>query len=135
MLTRCRQVKAIEGLGTTIDTIIVNGKLKENDRMVVCTMDGPVITHIRALLTPPPSRELRIKSEYIHHKEVSYSYFMYWFFICASCALSIVVDVHTYMRFFTRVHMSGLCQNCLPEHSLQLLLQLLIMCSGTMLSC
>jgi translation initiation factor 5B len=64
------EVKAIEGLGTTIDTIIVNGKLRENDRIVVCTLDGAVVTHIRALLTPPPSRELRIKSEYIHHKEV-----------------------------------------------------------------
>jgi len=64
------EVKNIDGLGTTIDTIIVNGKLKENDRMVVCTMDGPVVTNIRALLTPPPSRELRIKSNYIHHKEI-----------------------------------------------------------------
>lgn len=64
------EVKAIEGLGTTIDTIIVNGCLKENDKIVVCTLDGPVITNIRALLTPPPSRELRVKSEYIHHKEI-----------------------------------------------------------------
>ncbi|CAM9102567.1 unnamed protein product [Choristocarpus tenellus] len=64
------EVKAIEGLGMTVDVIIVNGQLKEGDTMVVCTLDGPVVTTIRALLTPPPSRELRVKSEYIHHKSI-----------------------------------------------------------------
>ncbi len=65
------EVKNIEGLGTTIDVIIVNGALSEGDRIVVCTMDGPVVTSIRALLTPPPNRELRIKSDYIHHKHLN----------------------------------------------------------------
>ena len=64
------EVKAIEGLGMTVDVIVVNGTIKENDKVVLCTMDGPVVTEIRGLLTPPPSREMRIKSEYIHHKEV-----------------------------------------------------------------
>ncbi|CBN80114.1 EIF5B, eukaryotic translation initiation factor 5B [Ectocarpus siliculosus] len=65
------EVKAIDGLGMTIDVIIVNGRLKEGDAIVVCTLDGPVVTNIRALLTPPPNRELRIKSEYVHHKAIS----------------------------------------------------------------
>ncbi|CAN0149677.1 unnamed protein product [Ascophyllum nodosum] len=65
------EVKAIDGLGMTVDVIIVNGKLREGDSIVVCTLDGPVITSIRALLTPPPNRELRVKSEYVHHKEIS----------------------------------------------------------------
>ena len=29
-----------------------------------------VVVEIRGLLTPPPSREMRVKSEYIHHKEI-----------------------------------------------------------------
>ena len=33
-------------------------------------MDAPAVTKIRSLLAPPPSREMRVKSEYIHHKEV-----------------------------------------------------------------
>lgn len=33
------------------------------DAIVVCTLDGPVVTNIRALLTPPPNRELRVSQE------------------------------------------------------------------------
>jgi translation initiation factor 5B len=64
------EVKAIDGLGMTVDVLVVNGHLKEGDKAVFCTLDGPIVTEIRGLLTPPPSREMRVKSEYIHHKEV-----------------------------------------------------------------
>ena len=64
------EVKAIDGLGMTVDVLVVNGYLREGDRAVFCTLDGPIVTEIRGLLTPPPSREMRIKSEYIHHKEI-----------------------------------------------------------------
>lgn len=64
------ELKTIEGMGMTVDVLLVNGYLKEGDRAVLCTLDGPVITEIRGLLTPPPSRESRVKSEYIHHKVV-----------------------------------------------------------------
>lgn len=64
------EVKVVEGFGYTIDVVLSNGILRESDRVVLCGLNGPIATNIRALLTPPPSRELRIKSEYIHHKEV-----------------------------------------------------------------
>jgi len=64
------EVKAIDGLGMTVDVLVVNGYVREGDKAVFCTLDGPAVTEIRGLLTPPPSREMRIKSEYIHHKEV-----------------------------------------------------------------
>ena len=64
------EVKAIDGLGMTVDVLVVNGFLREGDRAVFCTLDGPIVTEIRGLLTPPPSREMRVKSEYIHHKEI-----------------------------------------------------------------
>ena len=64
------EVKQIDGLGTTVDVLVVNGYIREGDKAVFCTLNGPIVTEIRGLLTPPPSREMRVKADYIHHKEV-----------------------------------------------------------------
>ena len=64
------EVKAINGLGMTVDLMVVNRYLREGDKAVFCTLDGPIVTKICGLLTPLPSWEMRIKSEYIHHKEI-----------------------------------------------------------------
>ena len=55
------KVKSISGLGMTVDVILRNGFLKEGDTLVLCGGDGPFTTQVRALLTPQPLRELRIK--------------------------------------------------------------------------
>ena len=65
------EVKVIEGLGTTVDVVLVNGTLKEGDTIIISTLDGPVTSTVRALLTPPPNREMRVKSDYVHHQSIS----------------------------------------------------------------
>ena len=63
-------MKALPGLGTTVDVILINGKMKEGDTVVLAGVEGPIVTQIRALLTPQPLKELRVKNQYINHKEV-----------------------------------------------------------------
>ena len=51
----------------------VHGELHEGDTIVVCGMQGPIVTTIRTLLTPHPMKELRVKNEYVHHKSIEAS--------------------------------------------------------------
>ena len=69
MTVQC-STQVVEGLGATLDVILVNGCLHAGDTMVLCTQDGPIVTTARALLTPPPSRETRVKSELIKHESL-----------------------------------------------------------------
>lgn len=65
-------MRSISGLGTTIDVILVNGRLKNDDIIVLSGIDGPIVTQIRDLLTPPPLKEMRIKV---------YCYFLIFYYI------------------------------------------------------
>nr|CAD7398551.1 unnamed protein product [Timema poppensis] len=64
------EVKAIPGLGTTIDAILINGRLREGDTMILAGTDGPIVTQIRSLLMPQPMKELRVKNAYVEYKEI-----------------------------------------------------------------
>uniref|UniRef100_A0A674NKN0 Eukaryotic translation initiation factor 5B n=1 Tax=Takifugu rubripes TaxID=31033 RepID=A0A674NKN0_TAKRU len=67
------EVKALPGMGTTIDVILINGRLREGDTIIVPGVEGPIVTQIRGLLLPPPLKELRVKNQYEKHKEVATS--------------------------------------------------------------
>jgi translation initiation factor 5B len=64
------EVKNIEGLGTTIDVILASGELVEGDTIVIGGFGGPIVTKIRALVTPQPLKEMRVKGEYVHHPRI-----------------------------------------------------------------
>ena len=53
------EVKEEVGLGTTIDAIIYNGILRDNDKIAIGTTGEPVVTTIKALLKPKPMDEIR----------------------------------------------------------------------------
>lgn len=64
------EVKKIEGHGTTIDVVLLNGVLHHDDTIVVCGLNGAIVTRIRSLLTPQPMKELRVKNAYLHHEVI-----------------------------------------------------------------
>lgn len=64
------EVKVLEGVGTTIDVVLVNGTLKTGDKIIIPGMNGPIKTQIKYLMTPKPMKDIRIKSEFTHHKEI-----------------------------------------------------------------
>lgn len=64
------EVKKDDGLGTTIDVVLVNGVLRRGDTIVICGLNGPIVTTVRDLLTPKPLKEMRVKGDYIHHEIV-----------------------------------------------------------------
>ena len=60
----------MEGLGTTIDVLLVNGVLNEGDKICLLGFNGVIKSSIRGLLTPHPMKEMRVKNEYLHFKKI-----------------------------------------------------------------
>ena len=53
------EVKEATGLGTTIDVIIYEGKIKQGDTIAIAGKNKPFTTKVRALLKPAPLEEIR----------------------------------------------------------------------------
>eukprot|EP01088_Endostelium_zonatum_P021859 TRINITY_DN88_c0_g1_i1.p1 TRINITY_DN88_c0_g1~~TRINITY_DN88_c0_g1_i1.p1 ORF type:complete len:1028 (-),score=432.17 TRINITY_DN88_c0_g1_i1:60-3143(-) len=64
------EVKSVEGHGFTIDIILSNGEIRKGDRIVLCGKDKAIDTKIRALMTPQPLREMRVKTPYLSMNSV-----------------------------------------------------------------
>ena len=46
----------LEGYGTTIDCLLVDGRIKKDDQIVLLGFEGPIISKVKALLTPHPMK-------------------------------------------------------------------------------
>jgi len=60
----------IEGFGSSVDVVLINGTLNKGDEILFQTDQGLCNTIVRNILTPPPNRESRVKSEYIQHNSI-----------------------------------------------------------------
>ncbi|MCX8190836.1 MAG: translation initiation factor IF-2 [Candidatus Aenigmarchaeota archaeon] len=73
------EVKEVEGLGTTLDVILYDGKISKNDIIVIGGKE-PIVGRIRALLVPRPLQEMRVEKKFESINEVY-----------AACGVKIVV--------------------------------------------
>ncbi len=64
------EVNEVRGLGTTIDVILYDGEMKRGDWLIIGGKE-PIVTKIKALLKPPPSRELSLEKQF---ENVEYVY-------------------------------------------------------------
>ncbi|WP_435359546.1 translation initiation factor IF-2 [Haloarchaeobius sp. DFWS5] len=64
------EVKEERGFGTTLDVVLYDGIVREDDTIVVGGENGPIVTDVRALLQPRPLAEIRTESRFERVDEV-----------------------------------------------------------------
>ena len=65
------EVKDVQGLGKTLDAIIYDGVLRTGDKIAVGSVNGALLTQVKALLKPKPLDEIRDpKNRFASIKEV-----------------------------------------------------------------
>jgi len=67
------EVKKETGYGMTLDCIIFDGHLEKGQKIVVGGIHGPIVTHIRALLTPKDLDEIRDPSKKFTSNDIIYA--------------------------------------------------------------
>ncbi|MCX8172242.1 MAG: translation initiation factor IF-2 [Archaeoglobaceae archaeon] len=65
------EIKEERGVGVTCDAIIYDGTLKVGDKIVIGGKDDVVITNVKAILKPPPAREMRMESKFIRVESIT----------------------------------------------------------------
>jgi translation initiation factor 5B len=65
------EVKDTQGFGTTLDAVIYDGTIREDDTIVVGGLIRPIVTEVRALLEPKPLSEIRTDEQFENVTEVT----------------------------------------------------------------
>ncbi|WP_331235744.1 translation initiation factor IF-2 [Natronorarus salvus] len=58
------EVKDEKGFGTTLDVVLYDGTVREDETIVVGGKDDPIVTDVRALLQPRPLAEIRTEKRF-----------------------------------------------------------------------
>ncbi len=64
------EVKEEKGFGKTVDIVLYDGTIREDDTLVVGGQNDPIVTEVRALLQPRPLAEIRTESRFENVDEV-----------------------------------------------------------------
>tara|TARA_B100000902_G_C27314361_1_gene920330 strand:+ start:1837 stop:3639 length:1803 start_codon:yes stop_codon:yes gene_type:complete len=68
------EVRELEGVGKTIDIILVNGTMNVGDKIMFLTNTGCEISVIKRIYSPPANKEIRVKSDLISHTSIQASF-------------------------------------------------------------
>uniref|UniRef100_A0A7J2TM37 Probable translation initiation factor IF-2 n=1 Tax=Archaeoglobus fulgidus TaxID=2234 RepID=A0A7J2TM37_ARCFL len=58
------EIKEEKGIGVACDAIIYDGTLKVGDKIAIGGKDGVIVTTVKAILKPPPAKEMRVESRF-----------------------------------------------------------------------
>eukprot|EP01124_Arcella_intermedia_P022400 TRINITY_DN331_c2_g1_i1.p1 TRINITY_DN331_c2_g1~~TRINITY_DN331_c2_g1_i1.p1 ORF type:complete len:831 (+),score=213.71 TRINITY_DN331_c2_g1_i1:31-2523(+) len=65
------EVHEAQGLGQTIDVLLINGKIKVGDKIVLCGLKGPIHTQVRGIFLAGDMQELKGHSEIQSHVDIA----------------------------------------------------------------
>ncbi len=65
------EIKEERGVGVACDAIIYDGTLKVGDKIAINGKDGVIVTNVKAILKPPPAREMRVESKFKRVEKVT----------------------------------------------------------------
>ena len=65
------EVSDEKGFGTTVDVVLYDGTIREDDTIVVGGIDEPIVTDVRALLSPRPLAAIRAENRFEQVEEVA----------------------------------------------------------------
>ncbi|UPV75280.1 translation initiation factor IF-2 [Halorussus limi] len=65
------EVKEEKGFGTTLDVVLYDGTIREDETIVVGGLDEPIVTDVRAILKPRPLAEIRTEDRFEKVEEIA----------------------------------------------------------------
>jgi translation initiation factor 5B len=65
------EVKEEKGFGTTLDVVLYDGTVREDETIVVGGKNDPIVTDVRALLKPRPLAEIRTEDRFEKVEEIA----------------------------------------------------------------